>query len=167
MSDSESYADSYSANDVNKVADRFGSDLEMIGQSSGVLSETRKSQIVNDVKLLARKAFIERISVVLFDSAGSEVRARKYVVSTDASLWTSDRPGDNLWPRTPGGYLSIVLHYTSAWAALGEAGQAEFQKGLQRPWGPSDVDTSFPALSGTPGRRYSSNAFGLERTDYV
>lgn len=167
MSDSQSYTDSYSAADVVKVADRFGSDLEMIGQSSGVLSEARKAGIVSDVKELAKKGYIKQISVVLFDSNGDEVRGRKYVVSTDASLWTSDRPGDNLWPRTVGGSLSIVLHYTEAWSALGETGQAAFRAGLQRPWGPSDVDTSFPALSGTPGRRYASNAFGLERTDYA
>jgi hypothetical protein len=167
MSDSQSYTDSYSAADVIKVADRFGSDLEMIGQSSGVLGETRKAGIVNDVKELAKKGYIKQISVVLFDSDGDEVRGRRYVVSTDASLWTSDRPGDNLWPRTAGGSLTVVLHYTDTWAALGEAGQTQFESGLQLSWGPSEVDTSFPGLSGTPGRRYAANAFGLERTDYA
>jgi Bacterial HORMA domain family 1 len=166
MSDSQSYTDSYSAADVNKVADRFGSDLEMIGQSTGVLGESRKAGIVNDVKELAKKGYLEQISVVLFDSAGGEVKARKYVVSTDASLWTSDRPGDNLWPRTPGGSLKVVVHYTDAWAALGEAGQTRFESGLKLSWSASQVDTNFPGLSGTAGRRYASNAFGLERTDY-
>lgn len=166
MTDSGSYTSTYSASDVIKVADRFAADLVMLSQSTGLLESARASGIIEDIKLMAKRDYIERISVVLFDAVGDEIRARKYVVSKDASLWTSDRPGDNLWPSTPGGDLSVILHYTDTWRNLGDAAQADFQKGLQRPWGPSDVDTSFPGLSGKQGRRYASNAFGLQRTDF-
>ena len=52
-------------------------------------------------RLLAQKGYLLEANIVLKDSAGRVIRAAKYEVSTDASTLTAQRPGNNLWPRTP------------------------------------------------------------------
>lgn len=166
MSDSESYSESFSAADIIKVADRFGADLSMLAQASDAMSAATVERVIHDVKLYAKNQYIERISVALLDSDGNVVKARKYVVSTNASLWTAERPGDNMWPKTPTGEMSVVIHYTNSWNSLGAVAEANFRATLKESWGPSDLDTNFPGMSGTVARRYASKAYGMERTDF-
>jgi hypothetical protein len=95
------------------------------------------------------------------------VRANKYTVSTDASGWTSDRPGDNLWPRQIAGNLGVVVSYSSAWWALTDQQRQSFKEAeCVLSWTPSDVDTSFPGLPSTVDRHYASNAYGMKRRSY-
>ncbi|HYH52617.1 MAG TPA: hypothetical protein VD761_00655 [Solirubrobacterales bacterium] len=166
MSDSESYSESFSSADIVKVADRFGADLSMLAQASGAMSGSTVERVIHDVKLHAKKQYIDRISVALLDSSGEVIKARKYVVSTNASLWSTDRPGDNMWPRSPSGEISVVVHYTATWNALGAVAEANFRETLKENWGPSELDTNFPGMTGTVARRYASKAYGMERTDF-
>lgn len=166
MSDSESYSESFSSVDIVKVADRFGADMSMLAQATGAMSAATVERVIHDVKLYAKKQYIDRISVALLNSSGEVVKARKYVVSTSASLWSTDRPGDNMWPKTTSGEISVVVHYTNAWNALGGVAEANFREGLKENWGPSALDTDFPGMSGTVARRYASKAYGMERTDF-
>jgi hypothetical protein len=167
VSESNSYSESFSATDVVKVANRFGADLVMLAQSSEAMGATRVAEAIDDIKLFAKRQYIERISVILDDADGKQLRARRYEVSTDASLWSPDRPGNNLWPKTPAGEISLVIHYSGAWDSLGDVAKANFKKELKRPWGPTDRDTSFSNMRSTGSRRYSSNSYGLERTDFA
>lgn len=166
MSGTEAYSETYSADDIKKVASRFGADLVMLSQSSEAMDATRVADAIEDIKAFAKNEYIERVSVVLADAAGKQLKARKYEVSTDASLWTTERPGDNIWPKTPSGAISVVIHYSDAWDALGDVAKSNFKGKLKMPWGPSDVDTNFPGMSGTVARRYASKAYGMERTDF-
>lgn len=165
---SESYTESgtYTAADIVKVADRFAADLAMIAQSTQKMSSVEVDEYVSDIKALAKASYLERISLVLFDANRDEIRARRYQVSTNAELWSSDRPGDNLWPQMAGGSLEVIVSYNAAWHALSESAKTDFKAGLKIPWSPSSIDVSFPGLTGTLGRRYASNAYGMQRTDF-
>ena len=165
---SESYTDSgtYTAADVVKVADRFGADLVMLAQSTEAMSVAWAENSIHDVKAKAKKDYINRVSVVLKDAQGNVIRGRRYDVSTDASLWSSERPGDNIWPKTPDGSLTVIVHNTSAWNALGATAKANFEATLKQSWSSSDVDTDFPGMNGQQGRRYASNSYGMQRTDF-
>lgn len=166
MSASVTDSHTYTAADIVKVADRFAADLAMIAQSTQEMSSVEVSEYVSDIKELAKARYLERISVVLFDGNRNEVRARRYEVSTNAELWSSDRPGDNLWPQVVGGSLEVIVSYSAAWRALSDSAKANFKAGLKIPWSPSSVDVGFPGLTGTLGRRYASNAYGMQRTDF-
>lgn len=166
MSESDSYSESFSTADIVKVANRFGADLVMLAQSSEAMDATRAADVIEDIKLFAKEQYINRISVILEDADGDQLRARRYEVSTDASLWSPDRPGNNIWPKTPAGEISLVIHYVNAWDSLGDVAKRNFKSKLKRPWGPTDKDTSFSSMSNTGSRRYSSNSYGLERTDF-
>lgn len=104
---------------------------------------------------------------MLYDAAGDVVRAAKYEVSTDAGLWAAERPGNNLWPRTPGGDLGVVVAYSTAWTSLGSVNQDAFKTSeCTLHWTASATDTTYPGLSGAADRRYASNAYGMARTTY-
>lgn len=166
MSASDTYSTTYTAADVKKVAARFAADTAMIAESTGKFSPAEVRDYISDVTALAVAGYLERVFLALFDAKGEEVRARKYEVSTDASLWTPDRPGANLWPKLSGGELTVLTSRNASWVALAPEKKAEFNAGLAIKWFPSKVDTSFPKLTGAATRRYASNAYGLERTDF-
>jgi Bacterial HORMA domain family 1 len=167
MSSTFTTTTTYTKTDVAKVVSRFAADLDMIRMATGLMEPTRLSDVVHDVELMAVRGYLNRVDVVLRDAHEVELRAASYSVSTSASGWSSDRPGNNLWPRTPGGSLHIVVSYSGAWFALTEFQRQRFHTGeCRRPWGASDIDTSYPGMSATQDRRYASNAYGLERTTY-
>ncbi|HTD08639.1 MAG TPA: hypothetical protein VK680_07085 [Solirubrobacteraceae bacterium] len=166
MSASETYSTTYTAADVKKVAARFAADLAMVAESTGKLSSAEVRDYISDVTALAVAGYLKRVFLALFDGKGEEVRARSYEVSTDASLWTPDRPGANLWPKLSGGELSVITSRNAAWAALTPEKKVAFNAGLAIKWSPSKVDTRFPKLTGAATRHYASNAYGLERMDF-
>jgi hypothetical protein len=157
----------YTTADVGKVVDRFTSDYHMIAQATGLRDRDHVEKVAQDVKLMAKRGYLEAVSVVLTNGSGTIVRANKYTVSTDASGWTHDRPGDNLWPRQIAGNLGVVVEYSSAWWALTDQQRSSFKNAeCVLAWTTSDVDTSFPGLSSTVDRRYASNAYGMERHSF-
>jgi hypothetical protein len=166
MSSTGTFSSTYSIIDVGKVVDRFAADFAMLGQSTGCETDAgRIADVVYDVKLMAQRDYIEHVDIVLLNVAGKEVRAARYTPSTDASMWSSDRPGNNLWPRTIGGSLTVVVSYSGTWNALSDQAKHAFHTTeCRRSWGPTSVDTSYPGMTGRFDRRYSSNAYGMERT---
>jgi hypothetical protein len=157
----------YTITDVGKVIDRFTSDFHMIAQATGLSSRDRVVNTAHDAKLMAQRGYVDEINIVLRNSVGGVVRAHKYTVSTDASGWTCDRPGDNLWPRQIGGELHVVVSFTTTWWALTDHQRRTFiDSECLLVWSPSEIDTSFPGLISRVDRRYASNAYGLERRTY-
>lgn len=157
----------YSTVDVGKVVDQFTADFHMLSASTGLASEQRVRDVGHDVKLMAQRGYIDRVDIVLLNGTGKQVRAVKYIVSTDAGLWTPDRPGNNLWPRQVTGSLNVVVSYTATWYELSADARQRFHADeCHRPWGPSSIDTTYPGLVGRFDRRYASNAYGMERTLY-
>jgi hypothetical protein len=157
---SASYTFTFTASDIRKVFDQFAADYDMAAQSTGLLTASHVDSVIHDVKVMAEKECIDCVDIVLLDSRGKTIRAQKYQVSTDASLWAAQRPGNSMWPRTPDGTLKVIVNPTSRkWKELG----AE----LKMPWSSTDIDTAYPHLSGNVDRHYSSNAYGLKRTTYT
>jgi hypothetical protein len=162
------FSSTYSTVDVGKVADQFTADFDMLGQATGLASAERAYDVGHDVKLMAQRKYIDRVDIVLLNAAGREIRAAKYTVSTDAGLWTADRPGNNLWPRQPGGSLTVVVSYTANWRALSADARNRFLTNeCDAFWSFSSIDTTYPGLVGRFDRRYASNSYGMERTVYT
>jgi hypothetical protein len=166
MSGTGTVSSTYTIADVGKVVDRFAADFAMLGQSTGCATDTKRiADVVHDIKLMAQRGYIEYVDIVLVSIAGKEKRAARYKPSTDAAMWTSDRSGNNLWPKTVGGRLTVVVSYSTKWSALSEVARADFHATeCRRPWGPTSVDTNYPGMTSRFDRRYASNAYGMERT---
>jgi hypothetical protein len=154
--------------DVRKVLNKFGADFSMIGQSTGLRSRTDVETTTEDLILFADAGYLEEVRLILWDAAGNKVRGRRYAVSNSAIGWSSDDPGDNLWPRTLGGSLHLTAILADSWWKLNDAGKdTEKQRlGIAGGWGKSASDTSFSGMTGQRDRQYASNGFGIERWTY-
>jgi hypothetical protein len=166
MSYTETLTQTYTIADIGKVIDCFAADLDMTSQSTGLLSRDLVKQYATDVKAMAQRGYLVEANIVLKDSAGSVIRAAKYEVSTDAASLTASRPGNNRWPPTPGGELSIVLQNSQKWRDLTDSQRAAFEKTLGTSWIASKTDISFPGLTRYTDRNYVSNGWGVKKTVY-
>jgi hypothetical protein len=167
MTYSESLTQTYSVVDIGKVVDCIAADLDMNAQSTGLLTREKAKRYAADIKTMAQKGYLLEANIVLKDSFGRTIRAAKYEVSTDASSLTAQRPGNNLWPLTPGGELGVIIQWNQKWRDLTVYQRAAFMQGLSPDWTTSNIDLSFPGLSSTTDRNYVSNGWGVIKSVYA
>jgi hypothetical protein len=164
MSYTESLTQTYTIADIGKVIDCFAADLDMTSQSTGLLNRDLVKKYAADVKAKAQKGYLLEANIVLRDSSGNIVRAAKYEVNTEAGSLVASRPGNNRWPTTPGGELSIVLRNSQKWHDLTDFQRTSFNETLSINWVPSNTDLSFPSLTRYADRSYVSNGWGVTKT---
>lgn len=166
MSYTESSTQTYTVADIGKVIDCFAADLDMNSQSTGLLTRGLVKQYAADVKAMAQHGYLAEANIVLKDSAGNVLRASKYEVSTDAASLAASRPGNNRWPTTPGGELSVVVRYSQNWRDLTDSRRAAFNATLSTFWVSSSTDLLFPTLTRYADRNYVSNGWGVTKSVY-
>jgi len=164
MTYAETVTESYTVADIGKVIDCIAADLDMNAQSTGLLSRETVKSYAADVRLLAQRGYLREANIVLKNSAGVVIKAAKYEVSTDGSILKTQRPGNNLWPQTPGGDLSIVVQYSSKFAALTTTQRQALAEELGTTWSTSTTDLSFPSLTRATDRTYVSNGWGVTKS---
>lgn len=162
----QSQSVSFTTADIGKVIDCFSADLDMNHQSTGLLTWETVQRTAQDVKTMAQRGYLLEANIVLQDASGTIIRAAKYEVAADASTLTAQRPGNNLWPRTPGGELYVVVRYSQAWRNLTDVQRTSFSKALNISWSSSSTDLSFPGLSRSSDRSYVSNGWGMTKSVY-
>jgi hypothetical protein len=162
----QSLSVSFTVADIGKVIDCFAADLDMNAQSTGLLGWEAVRQSADDVKLMAQKGYLVEANIVLEDPSGTIIRAGKYEVATNAGTLTAQRPGNNLWPRTPGGQLYVVVRYSQTWRNLTDTQRAAFVKTLNTSWSAASTDLSFPGLTRSSDRSYVSNGWGVTKSVY-
>jgi hypothetical protein len=164
MSYAETTTQTYTVADIGKVMDCIAADLDMNSQSTGLLSHDTVKSYAADVRLLAQKGYLQEANIVLKNSAGVVIKAAKYEISTNASTLTAQRPGNNLWPRTPQGDLTVVVKHSPKWTYLPQAQKDAVKQLLATTWSSSAADLSFPTLTRTPDRNYVSNGWGVTKS---
>jgi hypothetical protein len=138
-----------------------------MGQSTGLRTRENTRVVAADVKLIAQEDYLAEVNLYLKDTNGKTIRAAKYEVSTDGASLTASRPGNYLWPRTPGGQLCVHVTHSRTWWNLSETQKATFRRRLGLQWGTLDLDTSFPMLTRYGDRNYVSNGFGLQKSVFI
>jgi len=161
MTQTRSQSATYTDADVENVMRRMKADLVMISNSTDTWSEDLACSYAHDIELLAKKGYLAWVDVTLL-SYGVEQMAMQYTPNTDASGWTTNRPGA-LWPKVPSARLRIIINHTSAYTTAAE----QALKGqLKINWTSTTEDTSHAALTQNGGRDYSSSSYGLARKDW-
>lgn len=160
----ETLTQTFTIADIGKVIDCIAADLDMNSQSTGLLTRDQVRSYAADVKVMAQNGYLLEANIVLYDSNGEPIRAAKYEVSTDGSLLKAQRPGNNLWPRTPGGELAVFVRYSQKWRDLTDAQRAAFKQTLTSGWTTSNTNLSFPKLSRSVDRTYVSNGWGVTKS---
>jgi hypothetical protein len=164
MSCTETLTQSYTIADIAKVIDCFAADLDMTSQSTGLLSRDLVNKYAADVKAMAQSGYLMEVNIVLKDSAGSVIRAAKYEVANNAATLTASRPGNNRWPATPSGDLTVVVRNSPKWRDLTDSQRQVFNGNLSTSWSASSTDLSFPALTHSADRSYVSNGWGVTKS---
>ena len=168
MSASATQTKTYSVVDIRKVVDNFAADYSMKSQSTGLNTRDQVANVVYDLTIFAEYEYLLSVELVLEDSDGDVIKGTEYTVSNQAIGWSSERPGNNLWPRTPGGVLRVTASLNSAWWSKTEASKAIFleRHKMKGSWPTATEETSFAHLSSSSGQQYSSNGYGWQRTNH-
>jgi HORMA domain-containing protein len=140
----------------------------MIAQSTATHSVAHVERTVADLTIFAVQDMLHVVEIVLLDTKDVPMRAAQYTVSTTASGWTNQEPGNNLWPKILGTRLLVIATLSDAWWVMSDAAKARFRErtGLQGTWDITSIDTSFSGLGRTVDRRFASNGYGMEKALY-
>jgi len=163
MTSSGTISDTYTDLDIEGVMRRTGADFRMIAESTGAITLSRADDYRADIELLAKQECLSFVDITLFDGS-EEVKAVRYTVNSNAGGLTSDRPGGVLWPRVRSPWLRVTLGTTDRWDSVVASGKLSGK--LRISWTTSYADLSHGSLTGTGGRNYVSNAYGVIRQDY-
>lgn len=164
MSTSYTSSSSYTVADIEKVVNRFTTDLLMIADSTKAITQETARSYARDVERLVKNGYLASVDVTLLDYFDAELRAVTYNVDTDAGSLTSSRPGGVLWPNTPSGRVRIILRYSDSY---NDNAREAMRPRLETSWVPTSVDTSHANLQAGAGRNYESNGFGMQRKDFT
>jgi hypothetical protein len=168
MSTSASQTKTFTKADIRKVIENFSADFFMIVEATGLHSRDYVAKITHDLNIFAEFDCLIQVMLLLKDKNGKKLKAAVYTVSNSAIGWSADRPGNNLWPRTTDGTLSVIATMTSAWNNKTESQKADFVKNysLNWAWSASTSDSSVMGLSSASAQQYASNGYGWERKNY-
>ncbi len=162
MSATKTGSTTHTTADVQKVMLRVLADFAMVAESTGCWTSQEAADYAHDVEELSKDGHLKHADVTLLDGS-REVKATRFVPSVSGTGMHNQRPGDLLWPYMAGASLRLVLRYNSSYDA---AARKAMTLRLRINWTPTDADTSHSGLHTQPGREYSSNGFGIERTDW-
>jgi len=163
----DTYSDTFNREDIRRVHASFAADYRIAAESTELHSRSFVDATITEIGALAEEQYLSAIHVRLLSSAGGIREAAVYRASTNASSWTSERPGDMYWTADHGDSLVITVFYSARWEALTQAQRDTFREKHLPGWEPSDFDGKYGTLSGSTDRHYSSRAYGMDRTRYT
>lgn len=152
--------------DIRRVVENFAADFFMMAQATGLWSRESIVETVSDLIVFAEHSLLVSVKLILKDGEGRKIRGAVYNVSESAIGWVSERPGNNLWPKTPNGSLSVVAVLSDVWWKKTDSEKQAFVKNLYGEWPRTSEDTSFFGMNSSSGQRYASNGYGWQRTNY-
>lgn len=155
--------DTYSTVDVENVVRRIKADLVMIADSTGGWTAEKAADYAHDVETLAKNGYLAWVDVTLL-SGGTEIKAVRYNVDTDAGSLTTSRPGGVLWPKVAFPYVRMIIGYTGDYD---DDARRKMTGRLRISWSPTNDDTTHFALSSDGGRNYVSSSYGVKRKDWT
>jgi Bacterial HORMA domain family 1 len=160
------FTDTYNRDDIRRVHASFAADYTIVAEWTRLRSSAEVARDITAVKALAEGRYLKEVHIQLIGASGTIRQAAVYRVSTHASGWSTDRPGDLYWDWKSGDALRLVVYYNANWDVLSKKEQDDFRALYLPGWGPSDFDGDYGAMSTVTDRRYASRAYGMERTRY-
>lgn len=162
----DTFTDTFNREDISRVHASFAADFRIAAEWTGLRTQADVDLRIEQIKALVREQYLKEIHMQLLSSNGAVREAAVYRVSTSASGWSSDRPGDVYWQHFDGDSLYLVVYYSQKWFDLSDSDRQAFKQLHMAGWGESDFDGNYGGLASTVDRHYASRAYGLERTRY-
>jgi hypothetical protein len=156
----------FNRDDIRRVYASFAADYRIVAEWTGLHTRPFCEQAIEQIKALAEEQYLKEVHIQLKTSTGRIRAAAVYRVSTNASGWSSDRPGNLYWDHGDGDRLQIFVVFSDKWRKLTEEARRRFAAVHMPDWGTSDFDGNYGPLIGSTDRRFSSGAYGMERESY-
>jgi hypothetical protein len=162
----DTITDTFNREDIRRVHASFAADYRIATESTRLHDSDFVDATISEIGALAADRYLSEIHLRLLSSGGALREAAVYKVSTDASTWSSERPGDMYWKAQSGDRLCITVFYSARWKALSKAEKDAYKEKYLPGWGTSDFDGDYGTLTGSTDRHYASRAYGMDRTRY-
>jgi hypothetical protein len=166
MTDTATYTNTFNRDDIRRVYASFAADYKIVAEWTKLHSPAYVNETTREIKALAEAQYLREVHLQLLSATGVIREAAVYRVSTNASSWSSDRPGNLYWTSRDGDSLNLIVYYSQKWKDLPQADRDAFAKLHMPGWGPSSFSGDYGAMTQSADRRYASRAYGLERTRY-
>lgn len=160
------YTDTYNRDDIRRVYASFAADYKIVAEWTNLHTAASIERHIAEIRLFAEEQYIKSLHVQLVASDGRIRRAAVYRVTTNASVWSADKPGDLHWMADRGDHLDLIVFYSPKWDALTDAQKQAFRTKHGISWGTSAFDGSYTGLVASTDKRFASRAYGMERTQY-
>lgn len=158
--------DTFNRDDIRRVYASFAADYKIVAEWTGLHSTTLIERAIAGIKAVAEEQYLKEVHLQLRSAADVVREAAVYRVTTNASLWSADKPGDLYWGNEDGDSLLLIVHFTDKWWALTQTQRDAFEAAHMLGWGTSDFDGNYGALVAATDKRFASRAYGMERTRY-
>ncbi len=156
----------FNRDDIRRVYASFAADYRIVAEWTELHQPSYVASTIEQIRSIAEEQYLLAVHLQLKSSAGAIREAAVYRVSTNASGWSSDRPGDLYWHTRAGDSLQVIVYYSAKWWALTPAERQAFAAVHMPGWGTSDFDGNYGTMTSSTDRQYSSRAYGLDRTRY-
>lgn len=162
----ETFTQTYNRDDIRRVHASFAADYKIVAEWTELHDSVFVAQTIEQIKALATEQYLSEVHLQLKSSTGVIREAAVYRVSTSASSWSSDRPGDLYWDAHSGDRLYLIVYFSQKWRDLSSQKKQAFAAIHMPDWRTSDFDGNYGTMTQNVDRRYASRAYGLERTRY-
>jgi hypothetical protein len=160
------YTDTYNRDDVRRVYASFAADYKIVAEWTELHSAYWIEKNIAEIKLFVEEQYIESLHLQLVASDGGIRRAAVYRVTTNASLWSADKPGDLHWTTYDGDRLDLIVSYSRKWKDLTDPQRQAFRDKHRITWSTTDFDGNYTGLVASTDKHFASRAYGMERTQY-
>lgn len=161
------FTDTFNRDDIRRVYASFAADYKIVAEWTELHSPAFIEQTIYEIKALAEEQYLKEVHLQLQSSSGVIREAAVYRVTTNASLWSADKPGDLYWDSQYGDSLVLIVYFSDKWRGLSQAERDAFAAEYLAGWGDTDFDGNYGGLISTTDKRFASRAYGMERTRYT
>lgn len=160
------FTDTFNRDDIRRVYASFAADYKIVAEWTELHLPAFVEQTIAEIKAITEEQYLKEVHLQLRSSSGVVREAAVYRVTTNASLWSADKPGDLYWDSEGGDSLQLIVYFNDKWWALTQAQRNAFAAIHMVGWGTSDFDGIYGGLIASTDKRFSSHAYGMERTRY-
>jgi hypothetical protein len=160
------FTDTFNRDDIRRVYASFAADYKIVAEWTELHSASQIERNIAEIKLFAEEQYAQSLHVQLVGPDGLIRRAAAYRVTANASLCSTDKPGDLRWTSYEGDRLEIIVFYSQKWWDLTDAQRQAFRDAHNITWGTTDFDGSYGGLVASTDKQFASRAYGMERTQY-
>lgn len=160
------FTDTFNRDDIRRVYASFAADYKIVAEWTELHSAYWIEKNIAEIKLFAEEQYLESVHVQLVGSDGRPRRAAVYRVTTNASLWSADKPGDLRWTTYDGDRLELIVFLSKKWRDMTDDQRKAFRTEHNLTWGTTDFDGNYSGLVASTDKHFASRAHGMERTQY-